>query len=73
MQTLLIELTHEKAASLLQDLEEMKIIRVLKTETDDRATHAVKLSQKYRGMLTAAEGEQLKVHSEKMRAEWSSI
>ena len=73
METMLIELTHEKASSLLHDLEEMKIIRVLKTETDVRSTPPVKLSQKYRGILTAAEGKQLKMHSEKMRAEWSSI
>ncbi len=68
--TMLIELTNQKAAGLLRELEELNLIRVLE---DNTRTSKGKLSEKYRGIITKQEGEQLKEHISQMRGEWNGI
>lgn len=68
METMLIELTNQKAAKLLKDLEELKLIRVLKKETSTPA----KLSTKYRGVLSEKQGQALNKHIQEMRNEWEA-
>ncbi len=71
---MLIELTNQRAASLLRELEALHLIRVIEeniipAEPDQPAT---KLSTKYRGILNETQGRQLDEHIEQMRSEWSN-
>jgi hypothetical protein len=70
MDTMLIELTNQKATGVLHELEELNLIRIVRVNV---APVREKLSGKYRGMLTRREGVQLKDHINQMRDEWNSI
>ena len=69
MDTMLIQLTHQKAAGLLHELEELHIIKVLKETTGTNS----KLSDKYKGIITREDGKKLNEHIKQMRSEWSNI
>jgi hypothetical protein len=66
LDTLVIQLTHQKALKLLLDLEELSLIRVLKKNVRSEQ----KLSDKYAGKLSPAIGEQLQKHITQSRNEW---
>ena len=66
--TLLIELTNQKAIGLLREMEELNLIRVVK---DTTAQSKPKLSEKYRGIITREDGASLKNHAIEMRNEWN--
>lgn len=66
MDTLVIQLTHQKALKLLLDLEELRLIRVLKKNVQSEQ----KLSDKYAGKLPTDIGEQLQQHLTQSRNEW---
>ncbi len=66
MDTLLIQLRHQKALQLLQDLEELQLIRVLKTNINPEQ----KLSDKYAGKLPSEVAEQMQQYIAESRAEW---
>jgi len=68
--TMLIKLTNQKAVRLLYELEELRLIKVLK---EDVTTAKTKLSDKYRGFITQEDGVQLNNHINQMRNEWSNI
>jgi hypothetical protein len=69
--TMLIQLTNKKAARLLHDMEDLKLIKVLQ---ENIATPLKgKLSDKYKGIFTKEEGQQLNEHIQQMRSEWNSI
>jgi hypothetical protein len=68
--TMLIELTNQKAVGLLRELEELHLIKVLKK---NGSTNKPKLSDKYRGILTKEEGQNLNEHIKQMRSEWNNI
>ena len=70
MDTLLIQVTNEKALGLLRELEELHFIKVLKGKPLSTKT---KLSEKYKGILSKEEGNKLTEHIKKMRGEWSGI
>ncbi len=61
----LVELTNPKAAKLLYELEELHLIKVLKTEAKDKQ----KLSEKYAGKLPANIADELKQYVMKSRNE----
>ena len=67
---MLIQITNQKAIGILHELEELHLIKVVK-ETD--APKTVKLSDKYKGILTKEQGQNLNEHIQKMRAEWNNI
>ncbi len=70
MDTMLIQLTNQKAAGLLHELEELHLIKVLdKNITADKP----KLSDKYRGSISNEQGQQLNEHIKQMRSEWHNI
>jgi len=71
METMLIELTNQKAAGLLNELAELNLIKIFRTEKDKSAK--TKLSDKYRGILSREDGQQLNNHINQMRNEWNSI
>ena len=70
MDTLLIQVTNQKALDLLHELEELHLIKVLK---ENISSGSSKLSEKYRGIISKEEGEKLNAHIKKMRNEWDNI
>ncbi len=68
--TMLIQLTNQKAAGLIRELEELHLIKVLKENIEPIQT---KLSDKYKGSISKEEGKQLNDHINQMRSEWNSI
>jgi len=67
---MLIQLTNQKAAGLIRELEELHLIKVLKGNIVPVKT---KLSDKYKGIISKAEGQQLNDHINQMRSEWNGI
>jgi len=68
--TMLIQVTNQKALGLLHELEELRLIKVLKENIDPSKT---KLSEKYKGIISKAKGQKLNEHIKQMRNEWSNI
>jgi hypothetical protein len=68
--TMLIQLTNQKAAGLLHELEELHLIKVLKENLVPAKT---KLSDKYKGIISKEQGQSLNEHIKQMRSEWNSI
>ena len=68
--TMVIQLTNQKAIGLLHELEELHLIKVLKENIEPAKT---KLSDKYKGFISKEEGQQLNDHINQMRSEWNSI
>ena len=68
--TMLIQLSNQKAAGLLHELEELHLIKVLK---ENFKPIQPKLSEKYKGMISKEDGLKLNEHINKMRSEWNSI
>ncbi len=57
--TLLIEITNPKVLTLLQDLEELKLIKVLTKKIPNPKS---KLSEKYRGVLSKQTADKMRTH-----------
>ena len=67
---MLIQLTNQKAAGLLHEMEQLNLIKVLK---ESISAEQPKLSEKYKGILTKEEGQKLNEHIRQMRSEWNSF
>lgn len=68
--TILIQVINQKALRLLHELEELDLIKVLK---ENVATGKTKLSDKYKGILSKEQGQNLSDHIKQMRSEWNNI
>ena len=68
--TMLIQVTNQKAIGLLQELQELHLIRVIK---ENFTPVKLKLSDKYKGIITKEQGENLNEHIKQMRSEWNNI
>lgn len=68
--TMLIQITNQKAIGLLHELEELHLIRVLK---ENFAPAKTKLSDKYKGIISKEQGQNLNEHIKQMRSEWNNI
>ena len=68
--TMLIQLTNQKAVGLLHELEELHLIKVLK---ENFTAAKPKLSDKYKGIISKEQGQSLNEHIKQMRSEWNSI
>jgi hypothetical protein len=68
--TMLIQVTNQKALRLLHELEELHIIKVFKKNL---VLEKNKLSDKYRGFISKQEGQELDNHINQMRDEWNNI
>ncbi len=68
MNTVTVELMNNRALILLQELEAQHIIR-LHQSADIRKN---KLSEKYRGVLSKKQGDDLNKHIDQMRNEWNN-
>ncbi len=68
--TMLIEVKNPKAVQLMYELEELLLIKVL---DDSFKPTKTKLSEKYRGILSKEEGQDLNEHINQIRGEWNNI
>jgi hypothetical protein len=68
--TMLIQITNQKAVALLHELEELHLIKVLK---ENFTPVKQKLSDKYKGIITKEQGQSLNEHIKQMRSEWNNI
>lgn len=68
--TILIEVTNEKAVKLIHELEELHLIKILK---ETLSADPKRLSEKYRGSITKEQGASLNQHINQMRGEWDNI
>jgi len=67
---MLIQLTNQKAAGILHELEELQLIRVIK---ENISPGKIKLSDKYRGVFSKEDAKSFNQHTETIRKEWDSI
>jgi hypothetical protein len=67
MTQLTIEISDSKALKLIEDLESLKLIRVLKGKTK---TNKKKLSERLAGSITEAQAKEWDKELNKMRGEW---
>jgi hypothetical protein len=68
--TMLIQVTNQKAIELLHKLEELHLIKVLK---ENVTPVKPKLSEKYKGIISKEQGKNLNDHIKQMRNEWNNI
>jgi len=68
--TMLIEVKNPKAVQLMYELEELLLIKVL---DHSFKPSKMKLSEKYRGILSKEEGQDLNEHINQIRGEWNNI
>jgi hypothetical protein len=68
METVLIEIKSSKAYRLLEDLEDLQILKVLRKS----AGTTQKLSEKYAGKLPKDIADQLQEYVEESRKQWNS-
>jgi hypothetical protein len=68
--TILIQVTNEKAMGLLHELEELELIKALKQNVISSKT---KLSDKYRGVFSKEDAKSFDQHIQTMRKEWDNI
>lgn len=66
---MLIQLTNQKAIGLLYELQELQLIKVIQ---ENIVPTKLKLFNKYQGILTEEQGQDLKAHVEHMRSEWDT-
>ncbi len=67
--TILIEVTNNKALKLLHHLEEIHLIKVLE---ENIQPSQIKLSEKYRGVFTKDDAKSFDEHTEQDRKEWDN-
>lgn len=67
METILVQILSPGAMNLLQELEDLKILRVVKKVNPPDLL----LSEKYAGKLPSAIADDLQNHVEKSRNEWN--
>jgi hypothetical protein len=68
METVLIQINNNKAYKLLEDLEDLHIIKVLKKSIDPQQ----KLSEKYAGTLPSEIADELQNYVNQSRKEWNN-
>lgn len=69
MQTVLIEIDSENSFHLLQELEKLNILRIVKENVLESKT---KLSDKYRGVFSKEDAESFNNHTQNIRKEWDN-
>jgi hypothetical protein len=67
METVLVQINSNKAYKLLEDLENLKIIKVLKKSVQPMP----KLSEKYAGKIPSEVADELQNYVYKSRNEWN--
>lgn len=68
--TILIKVTNHKALRLLEELENLHLIKVIKRNLSPSKT---KLSDKYRGVFTKEDAKSFEEHTQTIRNEWNDV
>jgi hypothetical protein len=68
METVLVQINNQKAYKLLEDLEDLNIIKVLKKNIQPQQ----KLSEKYAGKLPSDVADELQNYVTRSRNEWNN-
>ncbi len=68
METVLVQINNQKAYKLLEDLEDLNIIKVLKKNIQPQQ----KLSEKYAGKLPSDVADELQNYVTQSRNEWNN-
>ncbi len=68
MNTMLIQVTNQKALGLLHDLEDLHLIKVLEENIETKP----KLSEKYAGKLPSDVADELQNYVNESRAQWNN-
>ncbi len=68
METVLVQINNSKAYKLLEDLEDMQLIKLIKTNVPPPQ----KLSEKYAGKLPSEIANELQNHIAQSRNEWNN-
>lgn len=68
METVLVQINNNKAYRLLEDLEDLHIIKVLKKSIQPKQ----KLSEKYAGKLPFGIADELQKYVDQSRSEWNN-
>jgi len=66
--TILIQLTNQKALRLLEELEELHLIKLLK---ENLVPTKARLSDKYKGVFSEDDARSFDEHTQTMRKEWA--
>ena len=67
--TMLIQVTNQKAQRLIYELEELQLIKVIKKNF---APVKTKLSDKYKGVFSKEDANSFDEHTQAMRKEWDN-
>ena len=68
METVLVQINNDKAYRLLEDLEDLHILKVLKKSRQPQQ----KLSEKYAGKLPPEIADELQIYLTQSRNEWNN-
>ena len=68
METVLVQINNSKAYRLLEDLEALHILKVLKKSILPQQ----KLSEKYKGVFSKEDAKNFNEHTQTMRKEWDN-
>jgi len=68
METVLIQINNSKAYKLLEALEDLNILKVMKKSTLPQP----KLSEKYKGVFSEEDAKSFNEHTKTMRKEWDN-
>lgn len=68
METILIQIKDKKAYKLLEDLEDLQILKVLNKNIVPKQ----KLSDKYRGVFSKDDAKSFNDHTQQIRKEWDN-
>jgi hypothetical protein len=68
MKTILIQIKDNKVYKLLEDLEDLNIIKILKKNVDSKE----KLSEKYAGKLSSEVADEMQEYVKQSRNEWNN-
>ena len=70
METVLVELTNQRAISLLKELEELNILKILKRNKPLKADKTQSLAERFAGKLAAADAVSFHQQLKESREEW---
>jgi hypothetical protein len=69
MQTVLVEVNSQQAYHLLEELEGLNVLRIIKENALENKT---KLSEKYKGVFSKEDAKSFDKHTQTMRKEWDN-
>ncbi len=69
MQIVTVEIDSQNGFHLLQELEKLHVLRIIKESVPENKT---RLSDKYKGVFTKEDAESFHLHTQNMRKEWDN-